>query len=292
MTAQALLSSCGDPVKFARSLAWRLRFWLLGLPAGVGLATARGILRLWIGFPPGRAGVCSAGNGPAMRSPILGVCAGDNPQRLRDLVSASTRLTHIDERAEQGALAVALCCHYAATRPADRIVAGEVFELLRRDISNALLRGAFEAAERALSRGMTAGELACEMGLEKGVTGYIVHTVPIAIFCWLRHPTDFRAAVEEVVLLGGDADTTGAITGALAGATVGAKGIPPEWLDGLWEWPRTIRWIRRLAGRHAEQQGDAVAAPVRLFWPGILSRNILFLVIVLLHGMRRLLPPY
>jgi hypothetical protein len=33
-------------------------------------------------------------------------------------------------------------------------------------------------------------------------------------------------------------------------------------------------------------------APLFLFWPGVIPRNMLFLLIVLLHGFRRLLPPY
>src|SRR5205814_2160234 len=37
MTAQALLASQGEPKRFARSLAWRLRGWFLTLPGGVGL---------------------------------------------------------------------------------------------------------------------------------------------------------------------------------------------------------------------------------------------------------------
>ena len=35
-----------------RSLAWRLRWWLLGLPAGAGMATARAICKLWHGAFP------------------------------------------------------------------------------------------------------------------------------------------------------------------------------------------------------------------------------------------------
>src|SRR5262249_57883228 len=41
MTAQALLRAPEDVDAFARSLAWRLRFWLLGLPAATGWATLR-----------------------------------------------------------------------------------------------------------------------------------------------------------------------------------------------------------------------------------------------------------
>ena len=70
MVAQALIQAEGDPQRFARSLGWKLRFWLLALPAGIGMATLKAILKLWLGFSPERSGVVSAGNGPAMRSPI------------------------------------------------------------------------------------------------------------------------------------------------------------------------------------------------------------------------------
>ncbi|MBN8249552.1 MAG: ADP-ribosylglycohydrolase family protein, partial [Verrucomicrobia bacterium] len=84
MTAQALLAAQGDVDRFRRSLAWQLRWWFLGLPAGVGLATARSCLRLWLGVPPDRSGVHSAGNGPAMRSAILGAVFADNAARRRE----------------------------------------------------------------------------------------------------------------------------------------------------------------------------------------------------------------
>ena len=45
MVAQSLLKCPDDATAFGRSLAWRLRWWLLGLPAGVGLATARACLK-------------------------------------------------------------------------------------------------------------------------------------------------------------------------------------------------------------------------------------------------------
>src|SRR5262245_44787221 len=58
---------------------------------------------------------------------------------------------------------------------------------------------------------------------------------------------DFRGVVGSVIALGGDTDTTGATAGALAGTTVGAAAIPVDWLAGLCEWPRSTRWLRRLA---------------------------------------------
>jgi ADP-ribosyl-[dinitrogen reductase] hydrolase len=133
-------------------------------------------------------------------------------------------------------------------------------------------------------------------GTSSGVGGYAYHTVPLALYCWLRHHNDFRWAVEEVIALGGDADSTGAVGGGIAGATLGAAAIPAAWRDGLLEWPRSVAWMRRLAERLARQfpaGGRPVRqGPVPLFWPGLIARNVLFLAAVLAHGLRRLLPPY
>src|SRR6266436_2096200 len=112
--AQSLLTSSADVAAFRRGLAARLRWWFVGLPAGVGLATTRACLKLWLGISPERSGVFSAGNGPAMRAPLLGVCHGHDRDTLRRLVRASTRLTHTDPKAEYAALAVALAAHQSS----------------------------------------------------------------------------------------------------------------------------------------------------------------------------------
>src|SRR5688572_25940638 len=56
LVAQALIASAGDIPRFERHLAREFRFWLLGLPAGIGRATLKAVLRLWLGVGPGRSG--------------------------------------------------------------------------------------------------------------------------------------------------------------------------------------------------------------------------------------------
>jgi ADP-ribosyl-[dinitrogen reductase] hydrolase len=298
LVGQALLRGPDAPARFARSLAWRLRFWLLGLPAGIGRATLRAILKLWLGFPPGRSGVYSAGNGPAMRAALLGVCLGSDPPKLEAYVRASTRLTHTDPRAERGALLVALAAHHGAAHGPAGVDAGAFLRTARERLgeSDPALWDLLRQVGDYLAADAPAGDLAEALNLHRGVTGYIYHTVPLALYCWLRSPGDFHRAVEEVIALGGDADTTGAIAGGLAGATAGARGIPAEWIAGLLEWPRSVTWMRALARRLAEQfpaEGTGRRQrPLPLFWPGLLPRNLLFLLLVLGHGFRRLLPPY
>jgi ADP-ribosyl-[dinitrogen reductase] hydrolase len=293
MTAQSLMASGGEPELFARSLAWRLRFWFLGLPAGLGWATLRACGKLCVGFSPERSGVFSAGNGPAMRAPVLGVYESQDLDRLKALVRASTQLTHTDPRAEAGALAVALAAAYGTREgPAGVRDAERFFAALRPHLRDDELLGHLRRAEEFLARGASVAEFVDALGLKDGVTGYIHHTVPVALYAWLRLPEDFRAAVESVVVLGGDTDTTGAIVGGLSGATLGPGAIPREWLDGLREWPRTVAWLRGLGEALAAAKPGAPVRLPRLFWPALELRNLLFLGVVLLHGFRRLLPPY
>jgi ADP-ribosylglycohydrolase len=102
MVACALVDAESDVDRFRRSLASQLRWWLLGMPAGIGFATLRSILKLWIGIPPSRSGVFSAGTGPAMRAAIIGVGVREFDQ-IGPFVHASTSLTHSDPKACHGA---------------------------------------------------------------------------------------------------------------------------------------------------------------------------------------------
>lgn len=62
--------------------------------------------------------------------------------------------------------------------------------------------------------------------------GWTVYTVRLALLA-LLHAPDLRSGLEDVIRLGGDADTNGAVAGALLGARFGANAIPCEWLRGV-----------------------------------------------------------
>ena len=288
--AQALLAHPDNPDRFQRALANQLRFWLLGLPAGIGLATLKSILKLWVGFSPNRSGVYSAGNGPAMRSAIIGAYFADKPELRADWVRASTRITHTDPRAEIAAIAVANAAAWIVNQSGDP--AGFLPVLMQQQ-TDAEWQKILVQLNQSLATGETTAQLAVTMGLEKGVSGYAYHSVPIALYAWLRHPYDFRAALESVLNCGGDTDTVGAIVGALVGAQVGADGIPRAWLVGLVDWPRSRGLLNELASRLEMQLlTGKTQGPAKYFWPGLAVRNLLFIAVVLTHGFRRLLPPY
>jgi ADP-ribosylglycohydrolase len=292
---QSLLKHPDDAKAFQRRLAWHLRWWFAALPAGTGRATARACLKLWLGFPPPRSGVYSAGNGPAMRSAIIGGYFCSKPEWLRQFVSASTRLTHTDPKAAIGAEAVARLAAYAVMHdPTERPTIDEIVDILAGLVPHDEAWSTWiEQLQVAYQKGTSVAEFAVSLGLEKGVTGYVYHTVPVAVYAWFRHYGDFRAALEAALDCGGDTDTVGAIAGALAGATVGAAQIPEDWLREIVDWPRSVRLLRRIGEQLARQQGTGCPlGEVSYFWPAILPRNLLFLLVVLFHGLRRLAPPY
>ncbi|MCC9642469.1 ADP-ribosylglycohydrolase family protein [Rhodopirellula sp. JC740] len=292
MVAQSLIESDGDVELFTKRFASRLRWWVIALPAGVGKATARAGLKLWLGASPEKAGVYSAGNGPAMRAALFGATMDDRAKML-EFIRASTRLTHTDRKAEFGAIAVALAAQHARQNPtvdAERWLAevadacgeaaSELIELLRRAI-------------HSVKVGELTTDFARSIDLKDSVSGYTYHTVPVAVHAWLSHSKNLRAAIRSTIECGGDADTTAAIVGGIVGCGVGESGLPDDWLSGIKELPRSVDWMQCLGEALAEtMKGHPPKRTPSINPITALTRNLFFLSIVLCHGFRRLAPPY
>ena len=284
LTALALMDAGYESEKFGRCLATRLRRWLWALPPGIGLATLRATLKLSLGVPASRSGVRSAGNGPAMRAAILGVMAGHDLIRLRQLIAASTRITHTDSRAEQGAMAVALAASSAAQ--GQSVSAKEYLDLF----ATALPEADAEWFRRfkLLQESLSVTAYAERLGAVDGVSGFVLDTVPVAICAWLCHPHDFRAGISATVHCGGDTDTVAAIAGGIIGAGVGPRGLPTDWLQRICWWPYSTEVIDQIADALAAEANDPRGP--RYFTS--LLHNAGLTTVVLALGLRRLLPPY
>jgi hypothetical protein len=177
---------------------------------------------------------------------------------------------------------------------ADLLAASELTEIIEKVISS-------------IERDQGAEAFADSMGLQKGISGYIYHTVPLALHVWLRHQDDLTKALEEIIGLGGDTDTTAAIVGALVGTSIGQEAIPHNYLDNLSEWPANVKWMINLGNKLAVMIEDDLDQDnndkkksenlKRSDVPGlsifhILLRNVFFIAVILLHVIRRMLPPY
>jgi ADP-ribosylglycohydrolase len=291
---QSLLEHPDCAEKFTQSLGWSFRWWLAAIPAGVGFATLRACLRLWIGIPPDRSGVHSAGNGPAMRMAPIGAFFSHDEDACSTFVSAATRITHTDPRALTGARVVAFVAGWIARNSTEhRPPVPEMAAILRAGSrEDDEWASIVSTLERAMENEESVEALAHRLGLEDRVSGYVFHTVPVSVFAWYRHYGNFEATIESVIRCGGDTDTSAAIAGALAGMTVGPSRIPAAWRDDLTDWPRGGRLLHQLALRLGQDETLAIHKKVSYRWYFVPFRNLFFLVLVLTHGLRRLFPPY
>lgn len=266
LVAQALARHPRDAARCERDFRRALVGWFLRLPWGVGLATVRACARSLLGLRP--SGVRSAGNGAAMRAALLGAFFDEDPERRRQFGVALARVTHTDERAVQGALFVA-----------DLVAVGP--QQARAAVDEPQLAA-------ALDRAFTLA--GCSAGLEQaarelGTTGFVVHTVPFALFCYLRFGDEAMTALEQTIGAGGDTDSIAAIVGAWLGGRHGERGLDAGLLASIQDGPFGPTHLRGLARALA-----SAGPPPRYCWPAALARNLALYPVILGHGFRRLLP--
>lgn len=298
MTVQAYIESQGDASLFRTKLRMHLRLWLLGLPAGIGLATGRALFKLWLFLP--NSGVFSAGNGGAMRSAVLGVMI-DDIDTLHEFVTISTQITHTDPKAVEGAMVVALSawfCKHTPHNTDDSVWSHELLQLLLAHIRDSELKGylqaVFEAAQTKQSLNDVMYELMQNKSLKKGISGYMYHTIPAVMFAYFRYPYQPIKGLQCLIQAGGDVDTTCAIAGGIWGVNHGQ--VMFDCTYGKWLEPKiTPSFLQKLANQVTQlNQQESKPKPKPVKFGGIITliRNLVFLMIVLLHGFRRLLPPY
>jgi len=266
LVAQSLAKFPADPDRCARAFRRSLVGWFWRLPWGIGMATIRSCFRTMLGFS--RTGVRSAGNGSAMRAAVIGAVFHDRPEQRRRFGTAIATATHTDDRAVQGALFVA---ELAAVGPDDA----------RKVVAEPLLGAALDRAVELAKRNASTSEAAETLK----TTGYVVHTVPFALYCYLAYGATPLLALQECISAGGDTDSIAAILGGWLGARHGETGLPAHLLSELHDGPFGPSHLRGLASSLA--QG---AAPPRYSWVGALVRNLALYPVVLGHGFRRMFP--
>jgi len=275
--AQTLIESYDDLELFQKGMRKRLQLWLLALPSGLGFATMKAISK---SFFVRDAGVFSAGNAPAMRSALLGLCFGDDTQKLQSFVHANTLLTHTDPKAYYGALAVAKATYLSSLNQQDKF-----FIEMKTLIEDREFRAILQSVEENLSISTT--DYALKLGFERGVGGYIYQTLPIALHAWLRNQYNLKNAIRDVILCGGDTDTTGAIVGSIVGAN-NQTTLPKEWSEGIIDYPISVKFIEENAKMLTQviQEQKTSKAP-STWWLLTLIRNMVFLMIVLVVSITR-----
>jgi ADP-ribosylglycohydrolase len=230
----------------------------VGAHRGIGRSFRHVLLALESGVPAHMAGQPGAGIGASMRIAPVGLYFSDERDLMFESVMAASLMTHRDVRSLTGALAVA--------HTVRRIVSEDEREpslLLR--VASDLVRDERQIAAgyagivvnldrhgRSLAHAIAHAESLLELPRERAVAslvdqanrhgaeppcklptmGFPPACIPTCLYLLLSTDS-FEEAITEVVNMGGDADTAGAILGAMAGAHYGADAIPARWLDGL-----------------------------------------------------------
>ena len=213
-----------DPMDLAR----RFVAWYRANPPDVGNHTRAVLARIAAGEgwesaveAVQRSRPNSAGNGSVMRCWPVALAHRDDLARLLADSRLQSRVTHPHPECVAGSAFVNATLYY-------------------------LLRGAspVEAVARALEDAQVPEPLRLVVETASGRardelanSGWVRHTLESAV--WGLLTTDsFEEAVVQVVNLGNDADTAGAVVGALAGAAYGLEAIPARWREALrGEWP-------------------------------------------------------
>ena len=197
--------------------------WLKGRPVDVGATCRRSISRYIIKGELGKEySDWDAGNGAAMRMAPVALFALGDEALLREQALDQARLTHNNKLSDAACITVGRLVQQAilgADRPA-------LHRIVRELIS--------ECPKFQCNR------------YRGGASAYVVETLQ-TVFHYFFSTAHFEECLVGVVNQGGDADTTGAISGMIAGAFYGMDSLPKKWLKKLD--PAVHKEVRDLAER-------------------------------------------
>jgi ADP-ribosyl-[dinitrogen reductase] hydrolase len=268
LLVESVVGANGDVALSVQRFRAALLGWFLRLPFGIGLGTLRACLRIALGYE--QSGVRSAGNGAAMRSAALGVLFADDEARRRAAARELAGVTHSDPRAVEGALYVAELASLCTLAP-------------REDRGTLALRALCVVRNRELREAIEGAVLSAGSAHEPRRLpnqGYVVHTLEIACFAFVRSGHGYAPGVRAAIRRGGDTDTNAAIVGAWLGILHGPEALPRRLLAQLSRGPFGLCHLATLGpGRPLPRWSRSRA----------LLRNLALMPVVVAHGVLRLL---
>lgn len=198
----------------------------------IGNTTRQSIINLSKGVHPNLAGgqnEIDNGNGSLMRILPLALLIKDlSIEKRFELVKEVSSITHVHNRS------VISCFYYLEF--ALQLMEGkdkfEIYENLKKTIPVFLNSNKIHIVELTHFDRLLNGNIyeLNENVIQSG--GYVIQTLEASIWCLLTTDT-YEDAVLKAVNLGGDTDTTGAVTGGLAGLFYGYAAIPKSWIMPL-----------------------------------------------------------
>jgi ADP-ribosylglycohydrolase len=197
----------------------------------IGQTTHTAIMRLKQGVVPHQAGgkvENSNGNGSLMRILPMAYCHRNlTLSELLARVHDVSAITHAHARSQM-ACGIYISIAVALLEGADLQTA---YLQALQDIQTIYSVREFLLEKPHFGR-IFSGEIAKVPVEEINSGGYVIDTLESSLWC-LLNSSSYSEAVLKAVNLGGDTDTTAAVTGGLAGIYYGVENIPKQWMNQI-----------------------------------------------------------
>jgi ADP-ribosylglycohydrolase len=215
---------------------------------GMGSSTLKALRDLDAGLHwalAGAKGEMAAGNGAAMRIAPLAFHLNPKLEQGRQIIRDVCRITHHNEEAYVGGLAIAIAIRSLAFHHASP---SKLLEVLVQNLPDSRVRDRILALD-ALRGDVSVAEVAAEFGS----SGYVVDSVPLALYAARSiDRVSVDGVLRNVIEAGGDTDTIASMTGQIAGAWLGGSRLPRELIDRL----PNITCIERVTNEFAAMLRD------------------------------------
>jgi ADP-ribosylglycohydrolase len=222
-TCEAIVEAGGvSPETIAKHF---LKWFREGRIHGIGSSTLKAFRELDAGGHwalVGRKGEMAAGNGAAMRSAPLGFLL--NPDHHDDRVTLRDvcRITHHNDEAYVGALAVVSAVHLLAFK--HHALKPSLLDAIHRLLPDSNVKDRLRHV-----RGLVEHHTIQDCATQSGTSGYVAESVPLALAAvTFVNSLGFQRVEEAIIECGGDTDTTASIAGQIAGTAFGIGGLPTD----------------------------------------------------------------
>ncbi|RUS80309.1 hypothetical protein EGW08_011947 [Elysia chlorotica] len=206
-----------------------------------------------------RSGAKQAGasNCAVARSSILGLHYFNSHAKVIQNTVEMCAITHPDPRCMASCVAVttaiSLMMQQKHLKKSGQVDVDEIIAESYRYATQCLLDRPIEEF-KSLKRHMQASSLK-ELKLGD-ITNMSFTFKALGAGFWALKQKDFRSAIQDIVMEGGDADANASVAGALLGCKLGFPAIPQSWLEGL----KYKSWLDDLVNRylHMMERGKAL----------------------------------
>lgn len=208
---------------FTQNMEYQLKKWFSTFPSGIGKATLISCFKIKFGKHYPNSGYYSAGNGPLMRAPLLGLYFHNNEIKRRESVKISTLLTHTHPFAILTAQSISEISALLKNKPEIKddknVLLNTILDILYNEKSQIVLNDKDnntwkDCIDKITSLKTYQKEDFIKKTFPKGATGFCIHTLIMCI-SQLYYNNSITEVLKDTIYTGGDTDISSGISAAV-----------------------------------------------------------------------------